>query len=154
MTKTNERMNKWLTTYLAAICSLMISSCDDFHTSDNGNLDGFWQLTDVDTLSNGRSADVRDREIFWAVQTDLLEMRNVKKTYIDILFRFQLDGQKLTLSQPVANNRLISDSIITDRRTVEFYGLGNLTETLKVLKLENKKMALENERLRMYFRKY
>ena len=50
----------------------LLCSCDKFHVSDNGELDGFWQLTSVDTLANGRSADMKEKMIFWAVQTDLL----------------------------------------------------------------------------------
>ena len=145
-------MKKYI--YTLASAWLLLSACDDFHTSDNGNLDGYWQLTNVDSLHNGQTADVRDKEIFWAVQTDLLEMRNIEKVHPDIFFRFSLEGNKLTLTNPVADDRPISDSLITDEHTLHFYGLSHLTETLRVLQLSAKKMTLESERLRMYFRKY
>lgn len=34
---------------------LMFAACD-IHTSDNGDLDGYWQLRSVDTLSTGALA--------------------------------------------------------------------------------------------------
>ncbi len=54
----------------------------------------------------------------------------------------------------MVDDRTISDSIVTDVRTVEFYGLNSLDETFRVLQLEETRMTLENESLRMYFRKY
>ena len=36
------------------IVLMMFAACD-IHTSDNGDLDGYWQLRSVDTLSTGCS---------------------------------------------------------------------------------------------------
>ena len=133
----------------------LFASCDNFHASDNGVLDGFWQLTNVDTLATGRSGDVRQLMIFWAVEANLLEIRDLLSTeHINVFFRFKRQGNQLTLSDPVADNRPISDSIVTQVNTIRYYGLSHLTETLKILRLDSKKMTLESERLRMYFRKY
>ena len=41
------------------ITFMMIIACD-IHRSDNGDLDGFWQLKSVDTLSTGGTCDMRD----------------------------------------------------------------------------------------------
>lgn len=133
--------------------AFLFASCD-FHVSDNGDLDGFWQLTDVDTLANGHSGDVRELQVFWSVQADLLEMHDIGDEHPRLLFRFKHEGDRLILSSPIANNRSISDSIVTDVNTISFYGLSHLTETLQVLQLTGQKMTLQSERLRMYFRKY
>lgn len=138
-------------------CGALIASCDHFHTSENDVLDGFWQLTDVDTLATGHSGDVKHLMIFWAVNANLLEIRDMSDmpdAHIHVFFRFKRQGNQLTLSDPVADDRFISDSIITDVNTIRYYGLSHLTETLKILRLDSKKMTLESERLRMYFRKY
>lgn len=132
----------------------MAASCDNFHASDNGRLDGFWQLTSVDSLHNGHSADMHKSGIYWAVQANLLEVRDTKFVHVDVFFRFIHDGDNLTLYDPVADNRIISDSVVTDPSTLYFYGLSHLTETVKVLQLTKTKMTLQSERLRMYFRKY
>ena len=139
---------------LSVLCALCVASCDKFHTSDNGALDGFWQLTSVDTLANGHSADMKESMIFWAVQTDLLEIQELTMKNFKVLFRFERGPATLTLSNPVANNRLISDSLITNPATLQPYGLSHLTETLQVLHLSSSHMTLQSERLRMFFRKY
>jgi len=136
---------------------LSFTACVEFHTSDNGVLDGFWQLTQIDTLANGRSTDMRARKIFWAVQADLLRMEDQHSDfdkYHSIYFYFELKDNSLRVYHPVVDRREISDSIVTSVETVRFYGLNHLDETFKILQLEETKMALENERLRMYFRKY
>jgi len=138
----------------SALCLLCTMSCDKFHISNNGELDGYWQLTTVDTLANGNSTDMRETMIFWAVQTDLLEIRDLTNKRPSILFRFRHGANTLTLFSPIANNRIISDSIIANPATLYDYGLSRLTETLQVLHLSSTNMTLQSERLRMYFRKY
>ena len=138
------------------VSSAMIVGCDDFHTSGNGSLDGFWQLQKTDTLKNGRSGDMRQSRIFWAVQADLLQMQdlNSENHRHHVFFRFELKNGLLRLWDQVYDDRTISDSIVTDVRTVQFYGLSDLEETFKVLRLESSDMTLESEHLRLYFRKY
>lgn len=52
-----------------AICLAMTmaaTSCGDFiETSDNGDLDGYWQLSQVDTLANGVQVDMTSSKVFW-----------------------------------------------------------------------------------------
>lgn len=144
--------------YILGIAMLMVmAACSDFHASDNGKLDGFWQLTQADTLANGRSEDMRPKQIFWSVQANLLKMEDLHamlNTYPGIFFHFEMKDGKLRVYDPVLDNREESDSIITSVETLRFYGLGSLDETFAVLQLEETKMMLENERLRLYFRKY
>ena len=148
--------------YIYGVCVMVLltfmSACD-LHTSNNGDLDGFWQLTSMDTLSTGRSGDMRSQKIFWSVQASLLEMRDLHDVnpgmcHEPILFRFNHEGDRLSLSEPIANNRNISDSIVVDPVTVRFYGLSRLDETFKVLQLDADNMTLQSEFYRMYFRKY
>lgn len=139
------------------LAGALTGACSDFNTSGNGDLDGFWQLTQTDTLANGRSEDMRPRMLFWSVQAGLLKMQDLhtqKDAYLGIFFHFELKNDRLRVYDPVVDDRTISDSIVTDVRTVEFYGLNSLDETFRVLQLEETRMTLENESLRMYFRKY
>ena len=136
----------------------MLTACE-LHTSDNGDLDGFWQMTQMDTLATNRSGDMRSLKIFWAVQGDMLEMRDlhaidVTQCHEKVNFRFRLEGGKLLLLEPIANDREISDSIITSPATVAFYGLSSLEQVLDVIRLESDRMTLQTELYRMYFRKY
>ncbi|MBR1448447.1 MAG: lipocalin-like domain-containing protein [Prevotella sp.] len=144
---------------LSMIAALMVLTACELKTSDNGDLDGFWQLTQMDTLSTNRSGDVRSMKIFWAVQGDMLEMRDLHSYGAEdqhemLNFRFKLEQGRLYLSEPIANDRNISDSIVTSTATVEFYGLSRTDEVLDVLQLSAEKMTLQTELYRMYFRKY
>ena len=140
---------------LIAIAALSIlCACDKFHTSENGALEGYWQLTTIDTLANGHSTDMKEDMIFWAVQTNLLEIRDLTNKHPHIIFQFRHGANTITLFNPIANNRIISDSIVTNSATLYKYGLSHLTETLQVLHLSSSNMTLQSERLRMFFRKY
>ena len=162
----DERMQKGKKTYgwialLFVMGQLAFSlvSCSDFHTSDNGRLDGRWQLTQTDTLANGRSEAMRARMIFWSVQSRLLKMEdlhdlNVNRCHVGIFFHFEQKDGRLRVYEPVADHREISDSIVTSVETLRFYGLEHLDETFNILQLEDSRMTLENKSLRMYFRKY
>lgn len=150
------------TIYIYGVCVMVLltfmSACD-LHTSNNGDLDGFWQLTSMDSLSTGRSGDMRSQKIFWSVQAHLLEMCDLHDVnpgmcHEPILFRFNHEGDRLSLSEPIANNRNISDSIVVNPVTVRFYGLSRLDETFKVLQLDADNMTLQSDYFRMYFRKY
>lgn len=134
------------------LTGMLLYACSDFEKSDNGELDGLWQLTTVDTLATGHSADVRALGIFWAVQADLLEIRDAE--YANVFFRFDHDGSVLTLHSPVADSRPSSDRIVADAHELYRFGLSNLTDTLLVLELKKSKMTLQSELLRMHFRKY
>ena len=150
-------MIKKKTYFILAAAFSAITACSDFHTSDNGKLDGRWQLTQADTLANGHSADLRPNKIFWSVQSRLLKMEELhalQGNYPGIFFHFDMKDNQLHVYNPVADNREISDSLITSVETVRFYGLEHLDETFKILQLESGRMTLENGFLRMYFRKY
>lgn len=141
------------------ICLLMavgmIASCD-FETSNNGNLDGFWQLSQVDSVqvAGGYSVDMKPSGVFWSVQHKMLEARNVNVDKSGVIFRFEHTGDKLILSSPIANVRNIGDSIVTDVETVKQYGLTQLSDTFIVEQLDDSDMRLRNKLLRLHFRKY
>ena len=66
-----------------AICLAMTmaaTSCSDFiETSDNGDLDGYWQLSQVDTLANGVQVDMTSSKVFWGVQGKFLTMLDTRR---------------------------------------------------------------------------
>lgn len=150
-----------------AVMSLM-TACD-IHTSNNGSLDGFWQLAQADTLSAdnpaGRSADVRAKGIFWAVQADLLEIKDLHDKRIDttylhhsVFFRFTHEAGRLHLFNPSVDQRYAvpeyPDAEVDDLSLLEYYGLQSKDETFDVLQLDGDRMVLQGEHFRFHFRKY
>jgi hypothetical protein len=137
-----------------------LTACD-FETSNNGDLDGYWQLKQVDTLATGGSADMRTSGLFWSVQVNLLETRDNKNANINIYWRFEKTGDRLRIWNPIANNRAISDSIVKDPATCAGYYIqatpmadGNLESVLLINKLNSDDMVLSNNSYRLHFRKY
>jgi hypothetical protein len=130
----------------------LLTACD-FETSDNGDLDGFWQLHQLDTLATGGSTDMRDSAIYWAVQVKLLEIRRLSD-YYSVMFRFDKSGSQLRISNPVCDDRDISDSIITSAETLRPFGLLNTSETFNIETLNSDHFVITNEAYRFHLRKY
>ena len=126
----------------------------EFHTSDNGDLDGFWQLSAVDTLATGGTADVRAEQWSWSVQGHLLEIRRSKVVPYDVLFRFRHTADSLIISEPYVSNRDSGDIKIVDAALLEDFGIYHTEEHFRVLNLNGSRMSLQSDRLRLYFRRY
>ena len=143
-------MRKFIFTLVAVFA---FASCE-LETSDNGHLDGFWQMRAVDTLSTGGSADTRESGIFWSVQMRLLEVVDTKGRSDKVFFRFEHTGDSLFLSQPYIDNRDSGDIKVTDAELLRPYGIFSLEPHFCVRELNGGRMVLESDSLRMYFRKY
>lgn len=139
--------------YIFMATVLLTTSCE-LETSDNGDLDGMWQMHSVDTLATGGKADTRSLGIFWAVQMRLLEMVDTKGVTYKTFFRFEYTGDSLLLSDPYIDNRDSNDIKVTDPAILYHYGVSSLNPRLKVEHLSSDNMTLVSDRLRMYFRKY
>ena len=135
--------------FLVPLAAILCLSCE-LETSDNGDLDGFWQLKQVDTLQGG-TKDMRGSGVFWAVQTDLLEAR-IGGT--GVFFRFSNTGDSLFLSDPYVNNRDSSDIKLTDVARLHELGINELEERFRIMALDGSTMVLQSYMLRLHFRKY
>ena len=71
--------------------TMAATSCGDFiETSDNGDLDGYWQLSQVDTLANGVQVDMTSSKVFWGVQGKFLTMLDTHQApSYGYMFRFE-----------------------------------------------------------------
>lgn len=137
--------------YIYAIALVaMLDSCT-LETSDNGNLDGLWQLRSLDSLANGSSVDMHANGVYWAVQLDLLEARDRQ---VRVLFRFNHTGDSLVLSNPYVNLRDSSDIKVNEPAMLAPLGINSLEEHFAVKALSSGSMVLESPTLRLHFRKY
>ncbi|MBQ9672416.1 MAG: lipocalin-like domain-containing protein [Prevotella sp.] len=145
--------------YLIISACAVFAACD-FETSDNGELDGYWQLRQVDTLAGG-IADMRNSGLFWSVQVNLLEVRDNYNPFNSLLFRFDKAGDILRIWNPIVNHKRISDSIVHDSATLaRYYIVGTynadsvLESVLHIQELGGEHMVLTNKLYRLHFRKY
>lgn len=132
---------------------IMITSCT-LDSSDNGALDGYWQLSSIDTLANGHSVNMRDSGIFWAFNFNLLVTRSTKEPLGEILYDFENTEDNLILSNPYILYRDSSDIKVTDVNLLKKYGVNSLLETFTIEHLNSNKMVLQSNLIRLNFRKY
>ena len=131
---------------------LLLTSCE-IEFSNNGKLDGFWQLIAVDTLATQHTSDLKTSGRTWAFQGRLLEMRDTKGGYSDLYFSFEHRGDSLFLDSPYLSDRDVDDIKITDVNIVRPYGVNGLKEGFEIENLSNNKLILRSETLRLMLRK-
>jgi len=132
---------------------LLLTSCE-IEFSNNGKLDGFWQLIAVDTLATQHTSDLKTSGRTWAFQGRLLEMRDTKGGYSDLYFSFEHRGDSLFLDSPYLSDRDADDIKITDVNIVRPYGVNGLKEGFEIESLSNNKLILRSKTLRLLFKKH
>ena len=141
---------KKITFLFAAL--LLLTSCE-IEFSNNGKLDGFWQMIAVDTLATQHTSDLKTSGRTWAFQGRLLEMRDTKGGYSDLYFSFEHRGDSLFLDSPYLSDRDADDIKITDVNIVRPYGVNDLKEGFEIENLSNNKLILRSKTLRLMLRK-
>lgn len=137
---------------MMTVC-LTLLACT-METSDNGKLDGMWQLTQLDTLATGGSTDMRKSGVFWSVEKNLLETSALYGGAEPVLFRFQHVGSQLSISDPYIDKRVDGDIKVEDPEVLSFYNIDGLEQTFDVESLSSGKMKVKSARFRFHFRKY
>ena len=144
---------KKLYIYIIGVMLLMVGC--DVESSDNGNLDGFWQMTSkTDKYAKCGAVDMRDSGLTWSFQGKLLELRDVNDRQKDIVLSFEHDRNTLRVYNPYIVERDSDDIKVSDPMLLLPYGIFSLDEKCNVVELKSDKMVLENERFLLKFRKY
>ncbi|MDO5446549.1 MAG: lipocalin-like domain-containing protein [Prevotellaceae bacterium] len=130
----------------------MIAACD-IHTSDNGDLDGFWQMQRLERLNNC-SQDINPTPMYWSFECDMMEVRPNDKTQRGVFFRFDHSRDSLKIHTPLRDKRSQGDIPITDAKELYEYGIFHLSENFVVEQLSSETMVLSSDSIRAYFRKY
>lgn len=141
------------TTIYIIMCVFLLSACE-FETSDNGDLDGYWQWLSLDTLSSGECVDMRETLIFWAFEGDLLEIRDNCGSNPNVFFRFSHEADSLFIYDPILDKKDSSDIVLTDYSVLIPYAIQSMPEHFHVDHLSGSSMTLSSESFRLSFRKY
>ena len=131
-----------------------LASCE-VRVSDNGDFDGLWQLTAIDSIDNGHLVDMHSSGEYWAVQVHLLEVRNSKGEHSQVLFRFTFQNDSLILRSPYydesgENGTLPEHNV----KSLKPYGIDRSDQSFRVHTLNSDRMVLDKEDVRLSFRKY
>ena len=141
--------------YILTLCVTLVSC--ELETSGNKELDGYWQMSEVDTLSTGGVADTREALIYWGVQGKLLQIRfseNGKYLGEGFMFRFNREDDFLTLSSPILHHLYKTDEPVKDVEVLKPYGIFNLEEVFYLEGLNDDVLVVSNDNLRLHFRRY
>ena len=143
-----------------AICILCIISCT-IEPSNNGDLDGYWCLTEIDSLQNGNSVDYHSARVFWAFQGSIMQTQYFEAEggdkYTRLGYYFSKEGDRLTVSNPyLSSDRTTNDRAITDDSlfVLRPLGINSREESFTIEKLTGSNMILRNDILRLHFEKY
>lgn len=139
---------------LYIILSCLILTACELETPNNGKLDGNWQLRQIDTLATRGTCDMSYSYIYWAVESHLLQVRDIDNKNQKILFRFEKQGDELMIHSPhfvQTKDELIplkNDSLLTP------LGIVGIKDTFLIEKLNHEHLILRNQRYQLHFRRY
>ena len=121
----------------------LLTACSS-ESSNNGDLDGFWQLT-------GRPG------ITWSFQGKILEFRDVNQVHHDLMAKFRHEGNLLIVYDLRVLDRDAGDQPVTESEAEDLraYGISNLEEEqFQIRQLTSDDMHLESSSESLHFRKY
>ncbi len=145
--------------FLLAIlsCTCLLLSCDKL--PENGKLDGWWQVTEVQYARDGvydSIVPMKDRKIFWAVQLKLISIQGISNGNTnETLSRFYYSGNQLKLTEMYIHYRE-RDEKITDSGfdKLKDTGINGNQADFVIETLNDKKMQLKSDYARIVFRKF
>lgn len=143
--------------------TLLLASCN-IETSDNGPLDGFWHLEQVDTLATGGTTDYSSGYVFWGVQKDLIYIKDSSNSSVGAYYlRFNQTQDSLHITKIYLDhghednpNHEQGGDIPVEAidRNLRFFGLNALPEHFKKEAINGNRMILLTEKLRLKFKKF
>ena len=128
--------------------SLHLTSCE-IESAGTGGLYANWQLRQIDTLSTGNTADMTESTIYWAFQSDVLQLRNISNGNQPLYLRFDHKRDSLIVSNPILGMKEV-----TSEALLLPFGITNLTDTFSIEQLNGSTMCISNRLYRLRFRKY
>lgn len=143
--------------------TLMLASCN-IETSDNGPLDGFWHLEQVDTLATEGTTDYSSGYVFWGVQKDLIYIKDSSNSSVGAYYlRFSQTQDSLHITKIYLDhghednpNHEQGGDIPVEAidRNLRFFGLNALPEHFKKEAINGNRMILSTKKLRLKFKKF
>lgn len=136
---------------MALVVAAMMSC--EIEMSGNGDLDGYWHLVRVDTLTTGGVCDMSGKRVFWSVQSSLINATDYDRQYRGYFFHFDKSETTLRLFDPYADKRADGDIKVEDSSEISHLGINALDETFRIEQLSGSRMTIATEQLRLSFKK-
>ena len=152
-------MKKIIGIFFLVMMVFTLGSCE-IETSQNGDLDGFWHLEQVDTLATGGSCSFADKRVFWGCQYKLIQVVDYDR-FSDgrgYYLRFEQTSDSLLITSVYRNKwheDYGGDVLLTQMSdSLRTCGINNLNEHFAKEIMTGNKMQLKSKTLRLRFRKF
>lgn len=138
--------------YIILSC-IILTGCE-LEQASSGSLDGNWQFRQIDTLATEGITDMSASYIYWAVESNLLLVRDIDNNNLKIFFRFDYSDEQLTIKEP--SKTITKDELIpiNDPSILIPFGIQGLEDHFAVEQNSHSNLILRNEQYRLHFRKY
>lgn len=143
--------NKNIYIIVLSVLLSCLTSCK-LENSHNGKLDGYWKLRTIENLQTEEATDLNASSIFWAVQKDLLVVRdNISEEYV---FHFSKTEEQIELRDARKSNKNEGDPKLEDLSVLNKYGIYSDPITYNIDHLTSRVMVLSTEDIRLTFKKF
>ena len=136
---------------LSVLFLSVLAGCK-LENSHNGKLDGYWKLRTIDHLLTDETVDLSEKSIFWAVQKDLLVVRN--NAGEEFVFHFSKTAEELMVHDAHKSDKNNGDPKLEDLSVLEKYGIFSDPMTYKIDHLTSRVMVLSTDEIRLTFKKF
>ena len=136
---------------LSVLFLSVLAGCK-LENSHNGKLDGYWKLRTIDHLLTDETVDLSEESIFWAVQKDLLVVRN--NSGEEFVFHFSKTDKELIVHDAHKSDKNNGDPKLEDLSVLEKYGIFSDPMTYKIDHLTSRVMVLSTDEIRLTFKKF
>ena len=152
----NQKMNRTkVLSFVFPLLALLFSSCSLETDNDAGRLEGMWHLVRIDDLTAGTTEDMSSKTVFWSFQARLLGLEEKKGTHSSYLYRFSIDGDRLTLSSPYLYDRENGDRPLSAYEpALAFFGIRTLAPAFRIERVRKGEMVLNDGNVRLCFDKF
>lgn len=138
---------------IVILSCILLTSCE-LDVLNNGKLDGNWQLRQIETLATENISDMTYSYIYWGIQDELLQVRDIDNSNLKIFFRYNLEGDQLTIHSPyqaITQNELVP---VEGIEVLQSLCITDTEDHFQIEKLNSSTMILKNASYRLHFRKY
>lgn len=144
---------------LLLLCAAwLMGSCGlvEIEHSENGKLDGYWHLVQVDTLSTGGTCDLRQDLRYWIFQGTLFQLfspdLNGRQLYVS---HFRYEGDRLTIEKVYKDDRTAGDPEVEEPGLLRPFGVNQLEgAAFQIETLSGGSMTLSDDTFRLSFKKH
>lgn len=146
-------MKHYAITFL--LLTAFLTSCE---RSQNGDLDGLWYITRIDSIQQRTSVDLRGGSETWAFQAQFAQFYNYNFDDWNnpVMARLTFNESQIIIDSPFIYDRVNGDIPLTADSTqyLRPYYLSSIPDTFDIEKLTRKELRISDNVLRLYFDRY